>query len=115
MKIVILILFSKLRISSKITRGHNYTLVKKQRDVINYTFPEDYQCIRRVTLSLTAQYKGRSLPCHDHLGCYNNMETKEVNIWCCDGSVSNFLEKKHYKGVKFNVIRATRGWMGDHL
>ena len=28
------------------------------------------------------------------------------------GGVSDFLEKKHYEGVMFNVISVTRGWGG---
>ena len=28
------------------------------------------------------------------------------------GGVSDFLEKKHYEGVMFNVISVTRGWVG---
>ena len=45
MKILILILFSKLKKikeKSKITRGHNYTLVKKQSrlDVRKYSFSQ---------------------------------------------------------------------------
>ena len=41
MKILILIFFSKLR-KSKITRGHNYTLVKKQirLDVRKFSFSQ---------------------------------------------------------------------------
>ena len=41
MKILILIFFSKIK-ESKITRGHNYTLVKKQSrlDVRRYSFSQ---------------------------------------------------------------------------
>ena len=28
------------------------------------------------------------------------------------GRVSDFLEKKRYEGVMFNVISVTRGWVG---
>ena len=28
------------------------------------------------------------------------------------GGVSNFPEKKHYKGVRFNVFTGTRRWVG---
>ena len=28
------------------------------------------------------------------------------------GGVSDFLEKKRYEGVMFNVISVTRGWVG---
>ena len=28
------------------------------------------------------------------------------------GGVSNILGKKRYKGVRFNVISVTRGWVG---
>ena len=28
------------------------------------------------------------------------------------GGVSDFLGKKHYEGVMFNVISVTRGWVG---
>ena len=29
--------------------------------------------------------------------------------------VSDFLEKKRYEGVMFNVISVTRGWMGSNF
>ena len=28
------------------------------------------------------------------------------------GGLSDFLEKKSYEGVRFNVISVTRGWVG---
>ena len=31
------------------------------------------------------------------------------------GGVSDFLEKKRYEGVMFNVISVTRGWVGGPI
>ena len=46
LKILTLIFFFKIR-ESKITRGHNFTLVKKQSRlyVRKFSFSEDHQCM----------------------------------------------------------------------
>ena len=49
MNILVLIFFFEIK-ESKITRGHNFTLVKKQNrlDVRKFFFTEDHQCMESI-------------------------------------------------------------------